>query len=205
MQYLQKTVYLLDDYFFLHCLYKWLRIEVIRNTSYLMVNGSSIALKRFFPPPRWSIVPRWTPVLCARINSRIPSSNDSLSTIKCKSLWFTIRQSSWVFLLRTQPLVWKNRRNVRIWKSSFAQITGHQLVFLADCKDVVVSCVIVDPIYNHEREGRGNFVQEGKSGELASPPSLPQSSSVGGRLSASRYQQQRQKAPKHLLLSYSPS
>lgn len=58
-------------------------------------------------------------------------------------------------------------------------------MFLADCKDVVVSCVIVEPIYNHEREGRGNFVQEGKSGELASPPSLTQSSSVGGRLSAS--------------------
>lgn len=63
-------------------------------------------------------------------------------------------------------------------ESSFAQITGHQLVFLADCKDVVVSCVIVEPIYNHEREGRGNFVQEGKSGELASPPSLTQSSIV---------------------------
>lgn len=57
-------------------------------------------------------------------------------------------------------------------------------MLLADCKDAVVSCVIVEPIYNHEREGRGNFVQEGKSGELASPPSLTQSSSVGGRLSA---------------------
>lgn len=100
---------------------------------------------------------------------------------------------------------WKKAKKVRIWESPFAQITGHQLVFLADCKDVVVSCVIVEPIYNHEREGRGNFVQEGKSGELASPPSLTQSSSVGGRLSASRQQQQRQKAPNHLLLSYSPS
>lgn len=36
----------------------------------------------------------------------------------------------------------------------------------------MVSCVIIEPTYNHEREGRGNFVQEGKSGELASPPRL---------------------------------
>lgn len=36
------------------------------------------------------------------------------------------------------------------------------------------SCVIIEPTYDHEREGRGNFVQEGKSGELASPPSLTQ-------------------------------
>lgn len=58
-------------------------------------------------------------------------------------------------------------------------------MFLANCKDAVVSCVIIESTYNHEREGRGNFVQEGKSGELASPPSLTQTSSVGGRLSAS--------------------
>lgn len=58
-------------------------------------------------------------------------------------------------------------------------------MFLANCKDAVVSCVIIELTYNHEREGRGNFVQEGKSGELASPPSLTQTSSVGGRLSAS--------------------
>lgn len=31
---------------------------------------------------------------------------------------------------------------------------------------VVVSCVIKEPTFNHEREGRGNFVQEGKSGDL---------------------------------------
>lgn len=67
----------------------------------------------------------------------------------------------------------KNRK-ARVWKSAFTRITGHQLVFLSDCKVVVVSCVIIEPTYNHEREGRGNFVQEGKSGELASPPSLTQ-------------------------------
>ncbi len=60
-------------------------------------------------------------------------------------------------------------------------------MFLSDCKDVVVSCVIIELTYNHEREGRGNFVQEGKSGELASPPCLSHSadSGVGGRLSCS--------------------
>lgn len=68
----------------------------------------------------------------------------------------------------------KKTRNACVWKSSFTRITGHQIVFLSDCKDVVVSCVIIEPTYNHEREGRGNFVQEGKSGELASPPSLTQ-------------------------------
>lgn len=70
---------------------------------------------------------------------------------------------------------YEKSRKACVWKSSFTRITGHQLVFLSECKDVVVSCVIIEPTYNHEREGRGNFVQEGKSGELASPPWLSHS------------------------------
>lgn len=62
---------------------------------------------------------------------------------------------------------------------------------LRECKDVVVSCVIIEPTYNHEREGRGNFVQEGKSGELAS---LTQQPAVGGRLSPAAPRQR----PTHL-------
>lgn len=97
----------------------------------------------------------------------------------------------------------KEEKTKRAWKSCFTPITGHQLVFLSDCKDVVVSCVIIEPTYNHEREGRGNFVQEGKSGELASPPWLshPTDSGVGGRLS---FSPAALKTVHHVPLSYSP-
>lgn len=57
----------------------------------------------------------------------------------------------------------KTRKLVQI--PLFTRAAGHQLVFLAECKDAAVSCVIIEPTYNHEREGRGNFVAEGKSGE----------------------------------------
>lgn len=61
--------------------------------------------------------------------------------------------------------------------------------FLSECKDVVVTCVIIEPTFNHEREGRGNFVQEGKSGGpriTALPLSLcKQRSDVGGCVSFS--------------------
>lgn len=99
---------------------------------------------------------------------------------------------------------YRRRKKKRVWKSSFTRITGHQIVFLSECKDVVVSCVIIEPTYNHEREGRGNFVQEGKSGELASPPCLSHSadSGVGGRLSCSPAAAL--KTIKHVPLSYSP-
>ncbi len=43
---------------------------------------------------------------------------------------------------------------------------GHHFVFYLSLNVVAVSCVIKEPTFNHEREGRGNFVQEGKSGDL---------------------------------------
>lgn len=70
----------------------------------------------------------------------------------------------------------KTRKLVQI--PLFTRAAGHQLVFLSECKDAAVSCVIIEPTYNHEREGRGNFVAEGKSGEPLSlrrlrPPARP--------------------------------
>lgn len=77
-------------------------------------------------------------------------------------------------------------------------------MFISDCKDVAVSCVIIEPTYNHEREGRGNFVQEGKSGELASPPSH---SAELPRVAACQVHRRRRSETRaeHLPLSYSPS
>lgn len=44
--------------------------------------------------------------------------------------------------------------------------SGHHFGFYLSLNVVAVSCVIKEPTFNHEREGRGNFVQEGKSGDL---------------------------------------
>lgn len=44
--------------------------------------------------------------------------------------------------------------------------SGHHFGFYLSLKVVAVSCVIKEPTFNHEREGRGNFVREGKSGDL---------------------------------------
>lgn len=84
----------------------------------------------------------------------------------------------------------------------------HQLVLLRSSVAMQrFSCVNIEPTYDHEREGRGNFVREGKSGELASPPSLTQharsrllllllpADSARQAASRSKQQQQRQRQP----------
>lgn len=126
-----------------------------------------------------------TPVVCAPVKSRIPSL--TYCSLK-KKMRFSVPRALGNFVLRALFLllfcgsvnserrgllnaaIRKKEQNSCVWQSCFTRLTGHQLVFLSECKDVVVSCVIIEPTYNHEREGRGNFVQEGKSGELASPP-----------------------------------
>lgn len=71
---------------------------------------------------------------------------------------------------RNGPL--KGKKNRRCW---MAPSRARPLVLLrSSVAKQRFSCVIIKPTYDHEREGRGNFVREGKSGELASPPSFTQ-------------------------------
>lgn len=128
--------------------------------------------------PSRPMAPSGTPALCAPTESSIPSRTFSSGFVQyCQSLCVLRVGAGWAPLNAAINGL-KKERNARVCKSSFTRVTVRQLEFLSDCKDVAVSCVIIDPTYNHEREGRGNFVQEGKSGELASPPSLTQQTLV---------------------------